>query len=278
MTLQETLEALSAAEIGGAVFWMVVSALVGWAIVWRFPLRSPRGPREPPLWGGADVLVGVGALILSEIIFVGLAVGLRGGLAGGYAVTLQIVALCLACVVIALRVRAVLGQPLETLGLRPTSWQNVAIVVALSIPARFFIGGLALLWQALLVHGFHVELEQQEAVEIIAEELREGRHLSVGLLVLGGTALAPLWEEFFFRGFLFAWLERRLGLWGGALLSGFLFALVHRSLDVFVPLWFLGVVLAWLYARSRSLLVPIVFHFLFNATTMAVLLATGGEM
>lgn len=276
MPPEDVLESVTAAESGAAIFLLVVSGGLGWAVARCFPPKARPGPLERPLWGGAEVLVAVGILFLSQVVFGRLVSGLQDSLAPGHLVAMQILTACAGCVIIVLWVGFSLGQPLSTFGFRPTSWRNVAVVLVLSIPVRFFIGSVAHLWRTLLVQGFGVELEAQEAVRVIAEEIHEGRHVSVALLIVGGMVLAPLWEEFFFRGFLFAWLERLVGFWAGALSSGLLFALVHYSLDVFVPLWILGVLLAWLYARSRSLLVPILFHLVFNGTTLVVLLLNGG--
>ena len=56
--------------------------------------------------------------------------------------------------------------------------------------------------------------------------------------------------------------------------SGFLFALVHVNAVSFIPLWFFGIALAWLYYRTGRLLAPMLTHFLFNLVSVATLLLT----
>lgn len=85
------------------------------------------------------------------------------------------------------------------------------------------------------------------------------------------VVLAPVAEEFIFRGILFPFV-RQLGFprlaWFGV--SG-LFALIHGDATVFVPLVVLALVLTWLYEKTGSLLAPIAAHCLFNTTNLALL-------
>ena len=87
---------------------------------------------------------------------------------------------------------------------------------------------------------------------------------------------APIAEETFFRGFLFAGLRVRWGTFWAALASGLLFAALHFSLGSIVPFTVIGMLLAWAYAFSGSLWTAIGAHFAFNAVSFGVAVATGG--
>jgi uncharacterized protein len=89
-------------------------------------------------------------------------------------------------------------------------------------------------------------------------------------LILYVVVLAPLIEELFFRGFVFAGLRQRYRRPTAALLSATLFALLHLQWTRFVPLAVLGVLLATLYERSNSLWPPIVTHALVNLVALGV--------
>ena len=93
-----------------------------------------------------------------------------------------------------------------------------------------------------------------------------------GLLVLTVLFQAPLLEEPIFRGIIFRGLSRSMPLWPAMLLSGAFFALVHVNAASFVAVWFLGVVFAWLYHRTHTILAPMTLHFLFNGTNVVLLL------
>ena len=92
------------------------------------------------------------------------------------------------------------------------------------------------------------------------------------LLPLTGLAfviIAPISEETFFRGFVFAGLIRPFGLPVAMAASGLLFGMLHvnnlNTLALIVPIGFIGVLLAWLYHRTGSLWPSIFTHMLFNA-------------
>jgi membrane protease YdiL (CAAX protease family) len=110
---------------------------------------------------------------------------------------------------------------------------------------------------------------EEAAVELIANAK------SVWFRVyLGGFAvvLAPVAEEFIFRGMLFPFLQR-LGLrwlaWFGV---SALFALIHYNAVSFLPLLALALALTWLYEKTDNLLAPITAHALFNAINLVLLL------
>jgi membrane protease YdiL (CAAX protease family) len=91
-------------------------------------------------------------------------------------------------------------------------------------------------------------------------------------------AIAPVAEEFIFRGMLYP-LVKQLGwprlAWFGV---SFLFALIHWDVVAFVPLFLLAVGFTWLYEKTDSLLAPITAHALFNAVNLVVLCAFQSEI
>lgn len=89
----------------------------------------------------------------------------------------------------------------------------------------------------------------------------------VGVLSLG---LAPVMEEIFFRGFLFGGLRGRWGVFWAALGTGFLFALAHVDPLVFIPFATVGMLFAWGYVYSGSLLASMIAHLLFNGLSFGL--------
>jgi CAAX protease family protein len=80
--------------------------------------------------------------------------------------------------------------------------------------------------------------------------------------------VAPLAEEFFFRGFLFRTLAERFGLVWGVVLGGALFGLVHwpgGSLEAVLVLSALGAMLCLMVYYTASLLPCIIMHASFNS-------------
>ncbi len=91
---------------------------------------------------------------------------------------------------------------------------------------------------------------------------------SVGELVpaiLGYAVIAPVLEEFVFRGILYATIRRQLGPWGSILISAVIFSLAHGygvvgGLTIFLS----GILWVWAYEKTGSLLPGMAAHALNN--------------
>ncbi len=89
--------------------------------------------------------------------------------------------------------------------------------------------------------------------------------VAVAILV---CVIAPITEEFFFRGYFFGALCNWRGIWPAAIITGIVFGGIHAgSSDVafLLPLAFFGFALCLLYARTGSLYPPIVLHAINNS-------------
>ncbi|HEV2772000.1 MAG TPA: CPBP family intramembrane glutamic endopeptidase [Thermoleophilaceae bacterium] len=143
-------------------------------------------------------------------------------------------------------------------------------------------------WAALGVFGYLVfnvtyeALVEPRAEQGVAEAL--GVNDSAALLVIGGfviIVMAPIAEEFFFRGFFYRAVRNslagRFGRWRGAILgalvTGLLFGAIHiepdnvaKTLPIIPVLAALGVMFCLVYERTGSLFSVIALHTLINAT------------
>lgn len=91
-------------------------------------------------------------------------------------------------------------------------------------------------------------------------------------LVFFTVALAPVGEEFIFRGVLFPFLKQRgyrKTAWLGV---SFVFALIHGDLAILVPLFVLALAFAWLYEITDNFMAPVFAHSLFNTMNLVILL------
>ena len=107
---------------------------------------------------------------------------------------------------------------------------------------------------------------------------------STAALVAAGVfvcVVAPIAEEFFFRGFIFGALRRwhimigrhDLGTWVAAIITGILFGLAHTgsaSSQYLIPLGFLGFVLCIVRWKTRSLYPCIALHSVNNSLALGV--------
>ncbi|MGF1655696.1 MAG: lysostaphin resistance A-like protein [Verrucomicrobiales bacterium] len=91
------------------------------------------------------------------------------------------------------------------------------------------------------------------------------------VMIAMAIIIAPICEEFVYRGFLYPALKRYVGLTMAMLLSALLFGLAHMHAPAVLPLMFLGIILVLAYEFTGSLIVPMTIHALFNAATLAML-------
>ena len=93
--------------------------------------------------------------------------------------------------------------------------------------------------------------------------------------------LGPLWEELFFRGFLYPALARRTGVATAVVLTSLPFGLIHypqyKSWAAVLVIVMVGVVLTGVRAVTKSVGASLVVHVGYNATLMMLTFAaTGG--
>jgi membrane protease YdiL (CAAX protease family) len=91
-------------------------------------------------------------------------------------------------------------------------------------------------------------------------------------LVPVSVLAAPVFEEFIFRGLVFGGLRRQMGALPAAISSAALFAIVHPA-QAMVPVFVVGLVTAWAYERSKSLLAPMLVHAVYNAVVTGMQMA-----
>ncbi len=91
--------------------------------------------------------------------------------------------------------------------------------------------------------------------------------------LFAGCVLAPLAEELFFRGYVFHTLMKERGPVWAYLFSAGLFAVLHVNAAATLPIFVLGLILAFIFQRTGSLLPGIIAHGLNNALAFAILYA-----
>lgn len=99
--------------------------------------------------------------------------------------------------------------------------------------------------------------------------------LAKALLFLTACVAAPVFEEIIFRGFLLPSLTKYVPVWGAIGISSLVFAIAHLSLSEVIPLTLLGMLLGFVYTRSRNLVSSILMHSLWNSGTLITLFILG---
>lgn len=93
--------------------------------------------------------------------------------------------------------------------------------------------------------------------------------LLLNLLIVAGFAAVS--EELFFRGALQQFLQEKFRNGHAAVwVSALIFSMVHFQFYGFFPRLFLGALLGYLFLYTGNLWLPIIFHFINNATVLVV--------
>jgi len=136
--------------------------------------------------------------------------------------------------------------------------------VAVVLPVAWLLQGASV--AALKKIGWPVE--DQAAVMLLTDAKSAWLKIYLGTFAV---VIAPVAEEFVFRGVLFPFVKQ-LGFPKSAWLGvSALFALIHFDAGTLVPLFMFALALTWLYETTDNLLAPIFAHGLFNAANLAVL-------
>jgi membrane protease YdiL (CAAX protease family) len=132
--------------------------------------------------------------------------------------------------------------------------------------------GLVVYLTFAILYGSFVHPHQKDITRSLGYGRGAGASIAVGILIIGA---APVSEEVFFRGFLFGGLRRRLPFVAAAVVSAAVFGAFHYtgsgSLTVLPQLAALGLVQAWIYERSGSIVPTIALHMLNNALAFALI-------
>ncbi len=82
--------------------------------------------------------------------------------------------------------------------------------------------------------------------------------------VLSTVIAAPIVEEIVIRGLFYGRLKRGMPMFAAMLISSWIFGLVHGAMIWVIYASLLGMLIAWIYEKYRSLTAAILFHLGFN--------------
>lgn len=149
----------------------------------------------------------------------------------------------------------------RALGFRPFELKRAAIpvlvVLAVGISMNFLYE-----W-ALTSFGADTAAGVDPIYIVLQEFTKTGLGLA-GMSLIAVVA-APIAEETFLRGFIFAGIANRYGYGWGAVISALIFSVAHLQPGALLPIFILGLLLAWVYIKTRSIWPCIVIHAVYNS-------------
>ena len=137
----------------------------------------------------------------------------------------------------------------------------LATVCMLGLPILLLVPALNMTME--LVYGLVVSLFPMSAWQQARFDDMAARSLAA---LVGACVLAPVLEEMLFRGIILRSFLQQYRQRKAILLSALLFGFAHLNIYQFVVASLLGLLLGWLYERSRSLWPGILLHASYNAS------------
>jgi membrane protease YdiL (CAAX protease family) len=256
------------------------------------PIRLPEQTRPIVPWGVFDVIV-VAVVYLAGTIL-GRSVAAHAlGISGGD--SSQLTSHQWLMLILGAGIGSLAGAALAIGWLRyaaRATWADLGVTCA-AWPSQVLTGLKSFLLLMLPIFGLQWTLNlfyerfvgKPPQHPLIEHLLEHPGGLAFAIAAFTAVVVAPLTEEFLFRAVLQGWLERLVGLIPGSsprearlllyvpiLVSSAVFAGMHHEHGVaWVPLFFFGLALGYLYQRTRNLIAPIVLHMSLNASSMLML-------
>ncbi|MFA5500883.1 MAG: CPBP family intramembrane glutamic endopeptidase [Candidatus Omnitrophota bacterium] len=109
--------------------------------------------------------------------------------------------------------------------------------------------------------------ERQPVVELFLKEKNAAFLMYSSLFA---AILGPFIEELFFRGFMYGALKKYAGALWSAVITAAIFAALHTHIVGFFPIFALGILLAYLYEKTGTLVSSITVHITHNLSMLSL--------
>lgn len=90
------------------------------------------------------------------------------------------------------------------------------------------------------------------------------------VVIIVTSVVGPILEEIVFRKIIFGTLYKRLNFFLAALISSIIFAVAHNDLEHTLLYTAMGLVFAFLYVKTKRIIVPIISHVAMNTIVVLV--------
>jgi len=159
----------------------------------------------------------------------------------------------------------------STLSVNKPTLKLVALIICvliISYPLMTFFGYLnSFLKEAIPNNPFILDEIETDKNQLALLTTKGNLMLTIKLFVI--AILPAIGEELIFRGILLTKIrEASNSEHYGVTVSALVFAGIHMQPTKLLPMLFLGLVLGYIYTRTKNILYPMLFHFLFNGSTI----------
>lgn len=155
------------------------------------------------------------------------------------------------------------GEPLAALGISARNFLKNVFYGVVGYVALIPVLILMLVIIAVIINITRYIPERQLVVELF---LKEKGVAFLTYSSLFAAIIGPVIEELFFRGFLYSALKKYIGIFWAMTATASLFAVLHTHVVGFFPIMALGMLLAYLYEKTGTLVSSITVHVIHNVS------------
>ncbi|MFC1667772.1 lysostaphin resistance A-like protein [Chlamydiota bacterium] len=119
----------------------------------------------------------------------------------------------------------------------------------------------------LIGYFFKIDFHEQAILSLLREESSLGIMVLYAILI---ALVAPIVEELFFRGLVYPVFKKKIGILGAFICSSLFFSLLHWNIYVLLPIFGVGMALAFVFEITGSLVASITFHIFFNSSALFI--------
>jgi len=159
----------------------------------------------------------------------------------------------------------------SVINFKQPTFKFISIVFGLLIiafPLMMYIGYLnSFLKDIIPNNNFILQEIETDKYQLALLTTKGNLMLSIKLIVI--AILPAIGEELIFRGVILTKIKQASGnIHYAVIVSAVVFAGIHLQPTKLLPMIFLGIVLGYLYSKTKNIFYPMLFHFLFNGTTI----------
>ncbi len=122
---------------------------------------------------------------------------------------------------------------------------------------------------SLILHFLGIKIPPDRFQELMPETFTP---LLIFWTILISSVIIPIIEEIVFRGILYRAFRQKWSIGLSIIISSAIFALVHIDFYRFIPLMFIGAIMAYSFEKTKSIYTPILIHAVNNGVSISLLL------
>ncbi len=235
----------------------------------RYAVPRPRPPSPPVPWTARQVLVSVAAIVLAFAVVFGSILGLveivdvRGW---GEHVVLLVATLLL---------QGVMLLSVWHFAVRPAGGRWVLLGFRRVKPISTTLIAIAGITTCQILVIGYVQFVDWLGIDFLIPgdpfESWDIDLISFAIIAFSAVVIAPLFEEIFFRGFMYQAFRKTMRLWPAVILTSLVFGLAHIDPAIIIPIALVGMILLGIYRWTGNLWSSIITHAGYNAIAVTAL-------